>query len=70
VRRHVRKLVLRFELGWYFGTVGTYAMALALVFILFPGVSNLWVAILILVGSLTSAIGDLITVLKERWVDD
>lgn len=63
------RIIARWELPWAVGTVTLYAAALLLVVVLFPGVSNLWVAIFVLVGGFTDAMNTLVSTLRARQDD-
>jgi len=62
----LRRFVVRWELTWYVLTAVLYAAALVLVVLVFPDVSNVWVAVFVLLGGLTASIGTLISAIKTR----
>jgi len=62
----LRRFVTRWELLWHGCTVGLFGVALLLVIVLFPDVSNLWVSIFVLFGSFTAAIAAMIASIKTR----
>ena len=66
MKARLRKFVTRWEMVWHFSTVIFYIVALALVVILFPDVSNLWVSIFVLFGSFTAAVAGMIAAIKTK----
>lgn len=62
----LREFVTRYEMVWHGVTVLAYLVALLLVVILFPDVSNLWVSIFVLFGSFTTAVTAMIAAIKTR----
>lgn len=53
-------------MAWHAVTLSFFGVALVLVVVLFPDVSNLWVSIFVLVGSFTSAVAAMIAAIKSR----
>ena len=62
----LKTFVTRWEMAFHVTTVLIYAAAIVAVVVLFPDVSNLWVSIFVLVGTLTSAIVAMIGAIKSR----
>lgn len=69
-RNHIRGVVVRFELPWYVFTVAFYGVALVLLVVAFPDVSNLWVSIFVLVSGFTASMGTLVTAIKATKPQD
>ena len=65
-RARLRAFVTRYEMVWHLATVAAFGLALLLVVVLFPDVSNLWVSIFVLFGSFTTAMTAMIAALKTR----
>jgi hypothetical protein len=65
----LQRFVTRWEMVFHVATVAIYAAAILAVIWLFPDVSNLWVSIFVLVGTLTSAIVAMIGAIKSRGSD-
>lgn len=64
--RALRRFVTRWELVWHGFTISFFAVALGLVIVLFPDVSNLWVSVFVLIGSFTAAVAAMISSIKTR----
>lgn len=62
----LKRFVVKYEMVWHAVTVGLFVLALILVAVVFPDVSNLWVSIFVLVGSATAAIAGMIAAIKSR----
>jgi hypothetical protein len=60
------QFVVRWEMAFHLSTVAIFILALALVVVLFPDVSNLWVSIFVLVGTLTASVSAMIGAIKSR----
>jgi hypothetical protein len=66
VKKRLREFVTRWELLWHASTIAFYVVALVLVVVLFPDVSNLWVSIFVLFGSFTAAVAGMIAAIKTK----
>lgn len=66
VPSRLKQFVVKYEMVWHAATVALFALALILVVVLFPDVSNLWVSIFVLVGSATAAMAGMIGAIKAR----
>lgn len=66
----VRAFVARWDLPFAVFTVVLYTVMLPVLVLVFPDVSNLWVSIFVIVGTWTSAVSALATLLKERSPDE
>lgn len=62
----VRRFVAKWDLPFAAFTVGLYTLMIPVLVFVFPDVSNLWVSIFVIVGTWTSAVSALATLLKER----
>ena len=70
MKKRLREFVTKWEMVWHASTVLFYVVALALVVILFPDVSNLWVSIFVLFGSFTAAMAGMIAAIKTKNDED
>lgn len=64
--RRVGHWLVGVELPWALITVAVYAVAVVVVAVAFPDVSNLVTTLCVLIGTLTAAIGQLIGLLRSR----
>jgi len=62
----LRRFVTRWEMVWHTFTLMFFAVAIALVVVLFPDVSNTWVSVFVLIGSFTAAMAAMISSIKTR----
>jgi predicted MFS family arabinose efflux permease len=60
----VTRFVDRWDMPWMVMTVAVYFAAVAAVPIVFPDVSGVFIAVLILVGGFTSSVGTLLAAVK------
>jgi len=66
-------VIKRYRVEWAVLTLLLNALALALVVVVFPDVSNLWVSIFVLFGALTASVttlGDLLVSAEDSVRDD
>ncbi len=69
-KRSLKRFIIRWELWWYGVTIALYLGALALVAVVFPDVSNLWVSIFVLVGSFTAAVSAAASAIKSNDTEE
>lgn len=62
----LKKFVTRWEMAWHAMTVGLYLLAIGLVVLVFPDVSNLWVSLFVLFGTFTASVTAMIGAIKSR----
>lgn len=65
-RPEVKEFIARWEVPFGIFTVVLYGLAIVLVAVVFPDVSNLWVSLFVLFGGFTSSMMALASVLKTR----
>lgn len=65
-KRRLKAFIIRWELPWYVFTVVLFLVALGLVAVVFPDVSNLWVSLFVLFGSFTAAVGTMASAIKAN----
>lgn len=65
-KARLKRFIIRWELWWYGLTIALYLAAMALVVVVFPDVSNLWVSIFVLVGSFTAAVSAAASAIKSN----
>lgn len=65
-KRRLKRFIIRWEMWWYGVTIALYLLALGLVVVVFPDVSNLWVSVFVLVGSFTAAVSAAASAIKSN----
>ena len=66
LKKRLREFVTRYELGWHAVTVALFGLALVVLVVAFPDVSNTWVSVFVLVGSFTTSVTAMIGALKTK----
>lgn len=65
-KSRVKDFIAKWEVPFGIATVALYVVAVILVFVVFPDVSNTWLAVLILVSGLTASLSALASMLKTK----
>ena len=66
VPSRLKRFVVKWEMVFYAVTVFEALAAIVLVIVVFPDVSNLWVAIFVLMGGFTASVASAISAIKSR----
>ena len=64
-KQAIRKFVAKWDLPFAILTVVVYTLMIPILIFVFPDVSNLWLSLFVIIGTWTSAVSALATLLKE-----